>query len=115
MLPLCACTASELSCGTAKALISWSRGFSWGNTTAFAAVILPFVTVIWTCTGPHRVSTDCPVYVPELPDDVVLDLLDELLVVEGLEPDEVVEPVVALASLVGAGDFEEAGVGQRLQ
>jgi hypothetical protein len=97
MLPLCACTTSALSCGTAKALISWSRGFSCGYTIAFAAVIWPFFTVIWTWTGPQRVSTDSPVYVPELPDELVDVLLDALLeeLVDELdadEPDEELEP-----------------------
>src|SRR5690242_9199346 len=48
-----------------------SRPLFCGYTTALAAVILPLVTVTWTWTGPHLVSTESPVTV--LVPDAALD------------------------------------------
>jgi hypothetical protein len=44
-------------------LISRSRPLPLGDTGTSTLVIVPSVTVIATCTGPHRVSADAPVYV----------------------------------------------------
>src|SRR5450631_791402 len=66
----CCWTTSWFRMGSAKPLICASRPLFWGYCTAWDAVILPPCTVIWTWTGPHRVSAESPVYVagPELLD-----------------------------------------------
>src|ERR1700712_5340936 len=69
--------AEIVSCnrvGRAVELISWSRPLLSGYTGTDTAVIFPFVTVICTWTGPHRVSVESPRTVL-LPDDAALLLL----------------------------------------
>jgi hypothetical protein len=50
-----------LRMGKAKPLIWASRPLFWGYCTASDAEILPPWTVIFTWTGPHRVSAAAPV------------------------------------------------------
>src|SRR3954451_4409080 len=81
MEALCAFSVSWMRIGSARALISWSFPLPFGYCTTATSVIEPSATVIWTCTGPHRVSAAVPVTVPDVAEPVVLpalELLDEL-------------------------------------
>src|SRR6478609_860673 len=67
--------------GTACELIIWSWRSVIGTCSTSTAVILPLATVIWTCTGPKRVSAASPAYVLaalEVPDPDVSGDVDEL-------------------------------------
>src|SRR3954454_21625746 len=81
MEALCALSVSWMRIGSARALMSWSLPLLCGYCTTATSVIEPSATVIWTCTGPHRVSATVPVNVPDVAEPVVLaalELLDEL-------------------------------------
>src|SRR4051812_11588440 len=69
---LCAFSVSWMRIGSARALISWSLPLLFGYWTTATSVMEPSATVIWTCTGPHRVSAAVPVTVPEVAEPVVL-------------------------------------------
>src|SRR4051812_24774418 len=66
MEALCALSVSWMRIGSARALISWSLPLLVGYWTTETFVIDPSATVIWTCTGPHRVSATAPVTVPDV-------------------------------------------------
>src|SRR3954454_9098063 len=73
-----ACFVSSIRIGSACALISSSRGFPLGYCRTLTAVIVSPLWVIWTCTGPHCVSTTDPVTVDvDDPDDPDEDEPDE--------------------------------------
>src|SRR6476646_6908240 len=91
-------SASRLRAGIALELISWSRGFSLGYSTAVTWESFPLVTVIRTWTGPHRVSAASPVTVFD--DEPGTLGADGSLPVFGVPPD-VLGPVV----LIAAGGF----------
>src|SRR3954452_4373732 len=64
------CFVSSMRIGSACALISSSFGFPLGYCRTLTAVMASPVRVIWTCTGPHCVSTTEPVTVEvDDPDD----------------------------------------------
>src|SRR3954463_185097 len=83
MEALCALSVSWMRIGSARALISWSLPLLVGYWTTETSVIDPSATVIWTCTGPHRVSAAAPVTVP---DAAELEELDEPLAAALVEP-----------------------------
>src|SRR5689334_16760777 len=87
MLALCAFRVSWMRIGRARALISWSLPLLFGYCTTATSVIDPFATVIWTCTGPQRVSATVPVTVPDVAEVVGLAALEE-----PAELDEPAEP-----------------------
>ena len=60
MFAFCADRVSSVRIGSAYALISWSRPFPFGETGTATSVILPSVTVMVICTGPHRVCATEP-------------------------------------------------------
>src|SRR6478672_9421950 len=91
-------SASWLRAGIAEALISWSRGFSLGYSTAVTSETFPLVTVTRTWTGPHRVSAASPVTVFD--DEPGTLGADASLPFFGAPPD-VLGPVV----LIAAGGF----------
>src|SRR4051794_3826461 len=77
----CAFSVSWMRIGSARALISWSLPLLFGYCTTATFVIDPLATVIWTCTGPHRVSATVPVTVPDVAELLglaALEALDEL-------------------------------------
>src|SRR3954449_3612281 len=81
MAALCAFSVSWMRIGSARALFCWSLPLLSGYCTTATSVTEPSATVIWTCTGPHRVSATVPVTVPDVAEPVVLaapELLDEL-------------------------------------
>src|SRR4051794_38446420 len=108
MEALCAFSVSWMRIGSARALISWSFPLLFGYWTTATSVIEPSATVIWTCTGPHRVSATVPVSVPDVAallglaaveelDDEALELLAELELLDEVEPSAVGALVVPLA------------------
>src|SRR3954451_8135152 len=76
------CFVSSMRIGSACALISSSFGFPLGYCRTLTAVMASPVRVIWTCTGPHWVSTPEPVTgeaaAPAAPDEEPDDDPDEV-------------------------------------
>ena len=85
-------------------MMRWSLLFSLGYWRAFAAVIVPLLMAICTCTMPHWVLTASPVNVPEFRvleplelEPLELELADGVMVVPAVEP----EVGVVVSSVVG--------------
>src|SRR3954452_18314855 len=80
MSALCFASASCLRTGSAEEEIWIERGSLPWSCTASMFVILPFLTVTFTCAAPYRVSTASPVAVPDALEeeegllDVVVDV-----------------------------------------
>src|SRR4051794_33100430 len=73
------CFVSSMRIGSACALISSSLGFPLGYCRTLTPVMASPVRVIWTCTGPHWVSTTEPVTVEvDDPDDAPDEVEPEL-------------------------------------
>src|SRR3954466_5080945 len=97
MEALCALSVSWMRIGSARASISWSLPLLVGYWTTETSVIDPSATVIWTCTGPHRVSAAAPV---TLPDAAELEELDEPVAAALVEPAAPVEVVLPLYGML---------------
>src|SRR4051812_33012723 len=97
MPALCAFSVSWMRIGSARALISWSLPLLSGYCRTETSVIDPSATVIWTCTGPHRVSATVPVTVPEDAELLGLAALDEPAELEELAELEPAASPVPLA------------------
>src|SRR3954462_13074719 len=94
---LCAFSVSWMRMGSARALISWSLPLLSGYSTTETFVIDPSATVIWTCTGPQRVSGAVPVTVRDVAALPGVAALLGLAALESLEELEL--PVVGVLVL----------------
>src|SRR4051812_34648532 len=100
MSALCALSVSWTRIGNARALISWSLPLLSGYCTTETFVIEPSATVIWTCTGPHRVSAAVPVTVPDVAELLTLAELAELELLVEPEPVDVLPAVPVPVAVV---------------
>src|SRR4051812_38964027 len=95
MSALWALSVSWMRTGSARALISWSLPLLSGYCTTETFVTEPSATVIWTCTGPQRVSAAVPVTVPDVAELLGPAALEDVELLDELEPvDESVPPAV---------------------